>query len=103
MIFLRSFLPSFSKVFKIRSYYLFSAGNLNSVVPNKRRDDSFGVTPLLLTFEARIKNNLITLQDYCLSELNFYNSTFFKDLNKLFILGFLKNCLKFNFFKKLYF
>jgi len=102
MIFLKYFLPSFSKLFKIRSYYLFSTENLKLIVPNER-NTSFSFTALLLQFEIRVKNTLLVLQDYCSLELHFYNSIFFKDLNKLFILSFLKNCLKFSFFKKLYF
>jgi len=70
---------------------------------SKKVSKLFCFTPLLSKFEVQIKNNLTTLQDYCFSELNYYNSIFLKDLNKLFVLGFLKNCLKSSFFKKLYF
>jgi hypothetical protein len=102
LIFLKYFLPSFSKVFKIRSYYLFNK-NSSEIISSKEVSQLFCFTPLLSKFEVQIRSNLTTLQDYCFSELNYYNSVFFKDLNKLFVLGFLRNCLKSSFFKKLYF
>ena len=102
VVFLKYFLPSFSKVFKVRSYYLFNKENSTTLVSTKISKFSY-FTSILLKFEVQLRNNLTILQDYCFSELNFYNFIFFKDLNKLFILSFLKHCLKFNFFKKLYF
>lgn len=102
LIFLKYFLPSFSKVFKVRSYYLFNKENSTQVASTKVSKFSY-FTSTLLKFESQLKSNLTTLQEYCFSELNFYNFIFFKDLNKLFILSFLKNCLKSTFYKKLYF
>jgi hypothetical protein len=102
LVFLKYFLPSFSKVFKVRSHYLFSKENSTTLVNTKANKFSY-LAPLLSKFEIQLKNTLVVLQDYSSSELNYYNFIFFKDLNKLFILNFLKNCLKYNFFKKLYF
>lgn len=86
----------------MRSYYLFSKENSTILVDTKENKFSYFIS-ILLKFEVQLKNNLTILHEYSSSELNFYNFIFFKDLNKLFIMSYLKNCLKSNFYKKLYF
>ena len=102
LIYLKYFLPTFSKLFKIRSHYLVSWNSAKASSINKTVEIS-QISTLLSKFDTQLKDNLVVLQNYYSSELNFYNFNFFKEINKLFILIYVKNCLKFNLYKKLYF
>jgi len=91
-------LPAFSKVFKVRSHYLVSWGN-TSLLTAKKATEFSHLSNLLSKFDTHLKDTLGFLQNYYFSELKFYNCNLFKDMNKLFVLTYIKNCLKFNFYK----
>lgn len=86
----------------MRSHYLISLGSADSSKASNAAETS-QLSTLLSKFGVQLKDHLKLLQDYYSSELNFYNFNFFKEINKLFVLIYIKNCLKFNLFKKLYF
>lgn len=98
LIYLKYFLPVFSKLFKVRSHYLTNWGSANVSSTNKSVESSH-LSTLLSKFDAQLKANLTLLQNYYSSELNFYNFNLFKEINRLFILIYIKNCLKFNLYK----
>jgi len=98
LIYLKYFLPAFSKLFKVRSHYLVSGGDVNASSTTKVVEVTH-LSTLLSKFDTQLKTNLTLLQNYYSSELNFYNFNLFKEINKLFILLYIKNCLKSNLYK----
>jgi ATP synthase subunit 8 len=99
LIFLKYYLPKFSKLFKIRSYYL-----VNTIVSDNGTNIQ-GISyfsNILLKFNVFLKDNLIVILEQYNSILQLYNFTFLKKVNNLFIVIYVYNCLKFNLYKKLY-
>lgn len=101
LILLKYFLPTFSKLFKIRSYFLRDQKNLNNFLSIKF-NDSNQILNLLSKFEEQIKINLIQIQVYLNSKLQNYNLNYLKNLNKMFLFLYVKLCLSTNLYKKLY-
>jgi len=82
----------------VRSHYLVSGGDVNASSTTKVVEVTH-LSTLLSKFDTQLKTNLTLLQNYYSSELNFYNFNLFKEINKLFILLYIKNCLKSNLYK----
>lgn len=101
LILLKYFLPIFSKLFKVRAHYILNKQSLKS---NSFQESiqSSQILIILEKFEREVKNNLTDLQNFYFTALQTYESSFFKDVNKLFISLFIKSCLNLNFFKRLY-
>ena len=101
LVFLRYYLPKFSKLFKIRYYYLSSRSSSNEEKNKSLRDFSY-FSSILSKFNILLKENLSSTLDNYNSVIKSYNSTFLKKINNLFIAVYVYNCLKFNLYKKLY-
>jgi hypothetical protein len=100
LVLLKYFLPTFSKLFKVRSYFLNEQKNVTISFSSKL--DGSQILNLLSKFETQLKINLELCQKYTQSELQSYNFIHLKDLNKLFISLYIKSCLSSFLYKKLY-
>lgn len=101
LILLKYFLPTFSKLFKIRAHFLVSQSEFKTASILKFTESS-QILHLLAKFENNLTKNLALFQKYFHAELKVYGTSFFKKINKLFISVYIKNCINFNLYKKLY-
>jgi len=103
LIFLKHYLPKFSKLFKIRSYYL-GIKNLDKLSSyNAWLGDFSEFSSIVVKFHGALKENLKIILNYYNTVINYYNFSFLKKINILFIAVYISNSLKFNLYKKLYF
>lgn len=99
LIFLNFSLPYFSKIFKVRLFFL---------EKNKFNSQVFQLTSIsyfmdfLENLIFNLKNHLALIIKYCQTFLITYNSSLFQKVNILYINIYLFNYLKLNFSKKLY-
>lgn len=100
LVLLKYFLPTFSKLFKIRSFFLNKHKNMDNLFSS--RFEGSQLLSLFSKFETQLKTNLEFFQSYVHSELQNYNLTYLKDLNRVFLFLYVKSCLSIKLYKKLY-
>lgn len=100
LLFLRYYLPKLSKLFKIRSYYMFK----NRIV-SVSYNNSIGfqsLVKILSTFSSLLGESLVCIRGQYNVVVKSYNSLFFKRVNYRFVVVYVLNCLKLNLYRKLY-
>lgn len=102
LLFLCYYLPKFSKLFKIRAYYLFTAFSKNNLNDKASLNGTQHLSNILVNFNILLKSNLVTIIKQYSLMLQSYNFIFLKKVNNLFIVTYIFNCLKYNLYKKLY-
>jgi ATP synthase subunit 8 len=98
LIILRYYLPKFSKLFKLRSYYI----NSSNGVSKTQTSNTHSISQLFLMFNSFVAKELMFNKTYYKELMRTYNSIFLEKANIQYVLAYTHSYLKFKLYKKLY-
>lgn len=99
LYFLKYYLPNFSKLFKVRNYYILATTKNDIFVSSELLSTSF--LPLLTRFNLSVDRVWVAVLEMYAKTIGLYNKVFLKGAHEIFKIVYIFNCLKFSFFKTL--